>query len=174
MDEGRDWTERAANRIRHARCTRATRYLRLLFSVTCTVGSVVSRKEQRIELKLQLLLRTQPAAGFVHIPSLPSRPPPCGLGLPSSILSGSHFFPPLSHLAFFLSLFPLSLLSFHPFLQPSSLLHYSYSLLGPRWLIVYATRFSHLSSPQTNTRLPHLLFISSHCETGLVSNAPRT
>jgi hypothetical protein len=45
------------------------------------------------------------------------------------------------------------LLSFPPIYIPSSLLHYSYSLLGPRWLIVYATRFLRSSSPQTNTRL---------------------
>jgi hypothetical protein len=47
------------------------------------------------------------------------------------------------------------LLGFPPFLHPSSLLHYSYSLLGPRWLIVCATRFLRSSSPQTNTRFCH-------------------
>ncbi len=74
---------------------------------------------ERIELKLsahKLLLRTQPAAGFgsVHIPpSLSSRPPPCGFLLFEGFLS-LHL-PSLSHLALFLSLFPVSLLRFPPF-----------------------------------------------------------
>ena len=70
--------------------------------------------------------------------------------------------------------FPSLFAKLSSILQPSSLLLYSYSLLGPRWLIVYDTCFSLSPSPQTNTRVPHLVFISSHCETGLVSNAPRT
>ena len=78
---------------------------------------------ERIELKLsahKLLLRTQPAAGFgfVHIP--PHSPL-------DHLLVASYYFegflslhlPSLSHLALFLSLFPVSLLSFPPF-HPSS------------------------------------------------------
>ena len=62
---------------------------------------------------------------------------------------------PSCHLPFF---FPCLFAKLSSILHPSSLLHYSYSFLGARWLIVYATRFSHPSSPQTNTCLPHLSF----------------
>jgi hypothetical protein len=88
---------------------------------------------------------------------------------------GAFFLYLFLHSPIFFSLFPVSFAKLYSISHPSSLLLYSYSLLGPRWLIVYVTRVLLSSSPQTNTRFCHISrFISSHCETGLVSNAPRT
>jgi len=109
-----------ANRIRHGRCNACTRYLRLLLRVTWMVGTscVGFGRANRIQAKRdKLLLRTQPAAGFglVHILSPLTLLSTTSLWHP--IIEGflSLHLPLLSHLALFLSLFPVSLLSFPPF-----------------------------------------------------------
>ena len=112
-------------------------------------------------------LRTQPAAGFVHIALvgfvlLFSTFPQTTLlvVLSSHILSGypllhspiSFPHPPFHHHR---GLFILSSPCLFAISFPSLLL---YSLLGPRWLIVYATNFS-LFNLATNSQalLPHVL-----------------
>jgi hypothetical protein len=115
------------------------------------------------------------------------RPPSCGLS--SSILSGPSFS------IFFLYLSPsysaCSLPFHHHHTGP---VHFSLPCLfskfcpfynhlnfsispskEPRWLIVYAVRYSNSFVATYSRALCHMSwFVSYHCETGLVSNAPRT
>ena len=139
----------------------------------------ISNERNRTEASAHklLLLRTQPAAGFGFVLFPLTLLSTTSLWHPIIGAFLSLHLPSLSHLALFLSLFPVSLLSFPPFYTHhlDFTIPISYSLLGPRWLIVYATRFSFSSSPQqTNTRSATSRYISYHCETGLESNAPRT
>ena len=115
------------------------------------ISCVPKRTANRIEAEV-VVANTTSRWLRPHPLTLFSRPPSRGLGLPSFILSRVFFLYLFLHSPIFLSLFPVSFSKLYSISHPSSLLLYSYSLLGPRWLIVYATRVLLSSSPQTNTR----------------------
>ena len=175
--------------VRHASVTRGVDALFevVILVITCVVGRklCVPKSESNRGASKVVVVNTTSGWPRPHR-SLFFRPPSCGLS--SSILSGPSFSTFLSTspiLPCLLSLpfhhhtgpvhFFLSCL-FYKFCPFNNHLYFSISSSKePRWLIVYAIRSSHSFVATYSHALCHMSrFVSYHCETGLVSNAPRT
>ena len=119
---------------------------------------------------LAFLLTTVLWSLLVHIIEAHPFPP---FSLPPSSYSACSLSRFIIILALFISLYPVSFLSFVQFYNH---LYFSiFSSKEPRWLIVYAIPSSHSFVATYSHALCHMSwFVSYNCETGLVSNAPRT